>query len=353
MAVEKINIEEFLKLSENLPVIDVRSPAEFIQAHIPSVYSLPLFSDEERKIVGTTYKQKSREAAIKTGLEFFGVKMKNMVEEAEQIIGNRQQAISKNQLLIANCIVVYCWRGGMRSAAVAWLFDLYGYKVYVLRGGYKAYRNWVLQQFTKKYNLKILGGYTGSGKTILLKQLQALGLPVIDLEKLAKHKGSAFGALGEEAQPRQEMFENMLASELIKNSASEIWVEDESQRIGNMNIPNALWEQMRTSPVYFLDIPFEERLGFITGNYGQFEKEKLTEAILRIQKKLGGADTKEAINYLLENNITECFRILLKYYDKLYLKGLHSRKNYDELLNIIPCKSVTDDNVNKFLLQQA
>lgn len=342
MAIEKINIEEFLSLSEQYPVIDVRSPGEYNHAQIPGGYSLPLFTDEERKVVGTIYKQQSREAAIKTGLEFFGVKMKRMVEEAES--------------LNSKTMLVHCWRGGMRSAAIAWLLDLYGFKVYTLSGGYKAFRNWVLQQFNKEYNLKILGGYTGSGKTMVLKEMQQKGYPVIDLENLANHKGSAFGAIGENPQPSQEMFENLLAAELFKKTSSETetWLEDESQRIGKLIIPNSFWEKMRNSAVYFLDIPFAERLNYLATTYGSFEKEQLEESILRIQKRLGGLETKMALALLSEGNIEACFGILLKYYDKLYHKGLHNRKNYETLLNIIPCLSVnTAVNVNKLSLQEA
>ena len=356
MATEKINIENFLKLAEQYPVIDVRSPGEFNHAQIPGAYSLPLFSDEERKVVGTAYKQQSREAAIKIGLDFFGVKMKKMVEEVEEIIGNRQGATSNNNSLpVANCILVHCWRGGMRSGAVAWLLDMYGFKVYTLAGGYKAFRNWVLTQFNKDYTLKILGGYTGSGKTVVLKELKEKGHPVIDLENLANHKGSAFGAIGEKPQPSQEMFENLLAIELFKKSSSAgIWLEDESQRIGKLIIPNLFWEKMRNSPVYFLDIPFEERLSYLVTTYGNFEKEQLAESIGRIQKRLGGLEAKTALSLLFEDNIEGCFSILLKYYDKLYHKGLHNRKNYESLLNIIPCLSVNSSvNVNKLSLQEA
>lgn len=342
MAAEKINIEDFLKLADQYPVMDVRSPGEFTHAQIPGAYSLPLFTDEERKLVGTAYKQQSREAAIKIGLDFFGVKMKKMVEEVES--------------LNSKTILVHCWRGGMRSGAVAWLLDMYGFKVYTLVGGYKAFRKWVLKQFDKDYNLKILGGYTGSGKTIVLRELKEKGRSVIDLENLAHHKGSAFGAIGEKPQPSQEMFENLLATELFRRvpATSETWLEDESQRIGRLIIPNAFWEKMRNSPLFFLDIPFEERLTYLVNTYGNFEKGQLVESIERIQKRLGGLETKIAINLLAENNTRECFSILLKYYDKLYKKGLHNRKNYESLLNIIPCLSVNSPvNVNKLSLQEA
>lgn len=366
MTIDKLNIEDFLKLAKQYPVIDVRSPGEFSHAQIPSAHSLPLFSDEERKIVGTAYKQQSREQAIKIGLDFFGVKMKKMVEEVEVVVASCQLPVAGNKNLSAingqrtkeNTILVHCWRGGMRSAAVAWLLNMYGFKVYTLNGGYKAFRNWVLQQFNKEYNLKILGGYTGSGKTILLQELKTKGKNIIDLEGLANHKGSAFGAIGEKPQPSQEMFENLFAFQLFYQLDSEkslkaTWLEDESQRIGKVIIPNIFWEKMRNAPVYFLDIPFEERLVYLEATYGNFEKEKLADSIERIQKRLGGLETKTALNYLSDNNIKECFRILLKYYDKLYHKGLHNRKNYDSLLNIIPCNGVNSSvNVNKLFPQQ-
>jgi tRNA 2-selenouridine synthase len=369
MPIQKITIEEFLQLAKQHPVFDVRSPGEYTHAHIPGAISLPLFTDEERKVVGTAYKQQSKQDAIKIGLDYFGVKMKSMVETVESIISNWQLTISNkqtqkitsndNQLPVANCLLLHCWRGGMRSAGVAWLLDLYGFKVFTLIGGYKAYRKWVQAQFEKKYPLKIIGGYTGSGKTLVLKEMSKQNKSIIDLEALANHKGSAFGALGEAPQPKQEMFENLLAEQLLDVSikitdketannyhlSTNIYIEDESQRIGNLQIPMPLWYTMRKSPVYFLDIPFEKRLNYLTEEYGKFEKEKLVNAIIRIQKRLGGLDTKNAVNYLLENNHKECFRILLTYYDKYYLKGLENRENLSSLLNKIPCSGV-DTSVN-------
>ena len=372
MPIQKITIEEFLSLAKQHPVIDVRSPGEFAHAHIPSAISLPLFTDEERKEVGTAYKQQSREVAIKIGLDFFGPKMRKMVEEAESIVSgftlndSKENERLKNEQQETKNILVHCWRGGMRSGAVAWLLDMYGFKVFLLAGGYKAYRKWVLLQFEKEYNFNIIGGYTGSGKTLLIKELQNQGKTVIDLEGLANHKGSAFGALENIPQPGQEMFENRLAKSLLvarcsltgngdfhtKNEqlTSTIFLEDESQRIGNLQLPIPLWKTMRKAPVFFIDIPFEERLNYITSDYGKQNKEILKEAILRIQKRLGGLETKNAVNFLDENNYKECFNILLSYYDKWYYKGLQNRENLSSLLNKIPCTSVdTKTNTQKLL----
>ncbi len=364
MPIQKITIEEFLQLAKYHPVLDVRSPGEYTHAYIPAAYSLPLFTDEERKQVGTAYKQESREAAIKIGLDYFGVKMRKMVEETEGIVSrfsleNAYNSRNHNDQPETRNILVHCWRGGMRSAAVAWLFDMYGFKVYLLVGGYKAYRKWVLAQFEKEYNFNVIGGYTGSGKTLLLHELKNKNKTIIDLEGLANHKGSAFGALGEKPQPGQEMFENLLAEKLnevrspksdIGPLTSGIFIEDESQRIGNLQLPMPLWYTMRKSPVYFIDIPFEKRLDYITEDYGKQEKEKLAEAVLRIQKRLGGLETKNAIQFLKEGHLRGCFRILLSYYDKWYEKGLHNRENLSLLLNKIPCSSVdTEINTEKLL----
>ncbi|HSC53899.1 MAG TPA: tRNA 2-selenouridine(34) synthase MnmH [Phnomibacter sp.] len=312
-------------------VIDVRSPDEYAHAQIPGAYSLPLFSNEERKQVGTAYKQESRENAIKIGLKFFGPKMVSIVEQVEAWKQEMQATAKKNghthkgEQPTEFPIVVHCWRGGMRSAGIAWLLDLYGFKVYTIRGGYKVFRQWCLQQLEKEYPFKILGGYTGSGKTAVLHQLKKLGENMIDLEGLASHKGSAFGSINMPKQPSQEMFENQLALALHQTGQQgqkAIWLEDESQRIGSINIPTVLFRSMRKADLYFLDIPFAERLNLIVQDYGKGDIEKLVNAIIRIQKRLGGLETKNAIQCLLDQDLEGCFTILLRYYDKRYAKSL-------------------------------
>ena len=264
-----------------------------------------------------------------------------MVEAAEKIIKeHKTNATSNHESQTSNSVVVHCWRGGMRSSAVAWLLNFYGFHIYVLEGGYKVYRNWVLQQFDRPYDFSIVGGYTGSGKTELLKTLQQNNHAVIDLEGLANHKGSAFGALGQPPQPKQEMFENLLAAELDKNRERSFWLEDESQRIGALNIPHGFWNNMRNRQVYFMDIPFDQRLDHICSEYGAIEKELLINAIERIQKRLGPMETKAAIAFLIEDEVKACFRILLSYYDKTYLKALQNRENLAGLLNKIACSDV-------------
>ena len=186
----------------------------------------------------------------------------------------------------------------------------------------------------------------------MLNELEKEGELVIDLEKIACHKGSAFGSYKMPPQPRQEMFENLLALELQKKTDATdasmtnqaIWLEDEAQRIGDLNLPNSLWDKMRSSPIVFLDIPFEERLNHIVQEYGDCPTEKLIDSTKRISQRLGGLDTKNTLEFLEKHEVKEAFRILLKYYDKRYSKGLHNRENISALLTTVPCKSVTSKN---------
>jgi tRNA 2-selenouridine synthase len=357
MAVQKIDIDNFIietsaSIGSSLRssiTIDVRSPAEFEHAHIPHALNLPLFDNEQRALIGTTYKKQSREAAIKVGLPLFGTKMLPMIETVEAWIKDRQ----KENDLTKPTIYVHCWRGGMRSAAVAWLLDLYGYKVIQLTGGYKAYRNWVLAQFTIPYSLKVLGGYTGSGKTEILHALQEKNYAVIDLEGLAHHKGSAYGAIGQLPQPSQEMFENIVAEKLLEVNKKQksIWIEDESQRIGTVLIPTPLFHLMRNSTCYFMTIPFEQRLNFIVEGYGSFDQKSLIEATMRIQKRLGGLETKTAVDFITAGALKEAFSILLKYYDKWYEKN--AKNEVLPTIELIPVSSEIVDPVhNASLLEK-
>ena len=361
MPVEKVDIETFLSLATRYPVLDARSPGEFEHAHLPGAVSFPLFTDEERKVVGTAYKQQGREEAIKMGMEYFGVKMRRMVEEAESIAGNFKRGGHQKNLAAGDeqisapltgqkpAFLVHCWRGGMRSAAVAWMLNIYGFEVYLLEGGYKKFRSYVLETFAMPFKINILGGFTGSGKTELLHELSRKGLPVIDLEHLANHKGSAFGAVGPQAS--QEMFENELALALRSGGISprpesfntdgyaprEVWIEDESQRIGTLMIPNELWKTMQRAPVYFLEIPFERRLDRIEKEYGVRKKEDLDNSIVRIQKRLGGLEVKTARSFLEQNNTREAFSILLMYYDRCYLKSLKQKQSAGVQVCTLPC----------------
>jgi tRNA 2-selenouridine synthase len=316
-----ISIDMYLSFAEPVPLIDVRTPAEFEQAHVPDAFNIPLFTNEERVLVGTTYKQTGREAAILLGFDLSGSKWSGFIRQALEIAPGKR-------------VAVHCWRGGMRSSAMAWALSLYGFEVYLLEGGYKRYRNWVLDQFKLSWQLLILGGMTGSGKTDLLGELKRKGEQVIDLEALAQHQGSAFGSMNGLIQPTQEQFENNFAQQLKGCDPQKwIWIEDESVRIGQRIIPKPFWDQMRSADVLCLEVPFENRLHKLVEEYGVLDPDFLTECCIRIAKRVGPDQTKHAVLAIREGRIVDFIRILLHYYDKQYKKGLEKR-NADQVFPV-------------------
>lgn len=333
--IQTLDIDKFLQMAETIPVIDVRTPLEFAHAHIPDAHNLPIFSNDERVQVGTTYKQKSREAAILLGFDLTGPKWSGFIKQALKIAPQKK-------------ILIHCWRGGMRSGAMAWALNLYGFEVFLLEGGYKRYRNWVLDQFKETYSIHILGGMTGSGKTKTLTRLKDHSQQVIDLEDLAQHQGSSYGSLGQLIQPGQEQFENLLARELNKiDKNTPLWLEDESLSIGRCFIPNPIFHQMRQAPVMKIIVPFQERVDFLVKEYGVLDKEFLIESTLRIGKRLGPEQTRDAVLAIRENRMDDFIKIVLVYYDKTYANGQGKREK--ESIHIIQCSS-TDAKENCRLL---
>ncbi len=322
---ETIEIEEFLKNSKHISIVDVRSPGEFEHGHIPGALNIPVFDNEERAQVGTIYKKKGKELAIALGYEIVGPKLKSFADLA--------RTHSRDGKLL-----VHCWRGGMRSGKMAEFFEAGGVTTQILNGGYKTYRNHVLTHFGDKLHICLLGGETGSGKTEILKQLAAAGEQVIDLEELASHRGSTFGAIGMNPQPTVETFENNLFSAISKiDPKRKVWIEAESRSIGRVFIPAPLWEQMEAAPFYRLQVPFEVRVQRLVIDYGNFPKEILQEALDRIKKRLGGLDHKNASEALQTGDMAEFIRMALRYYDKAYIHPLEKRK-LEEVISV-PCES--------------
>ncbi|MBL8002984.1 MAG: tRNA 2-selenouridine(34) synthase MnmH [Flavobacteriales bacterium] len=308
------SVQELIPALDRLPLIDVRSPGEFARGHIPGAHSLPLFTDEERTVVGTLYKQQGRDQAVLEGLRIVGPRMASIVEQARAIAPEGR-------------IAVHCWRGGERSGSVAWLLDKAGFtEVLTLRGGYKAFRRHIQEAFTVPYDLRVLGGYTGTGKTETLGHLRELGEQVIDLEGLANHKGSSYGALGEAPQPTTEHFENLLWQALRQlDTTRPIWVEDESLMIGRVRIPDAFHHRIRACILHFAEMPIEERADRLVVDYGRFPKEQLAEATRRIEKRLGPQHCKAALEALEAGDLRTVALITLRYYDKAYLRGTEGR----------------------------
>ena len=311
--IHPITVQELMKLPGRMPVLDVRTPDEFTKGHMPNAGNLPLFDNEERARVGTTYKQQGREAAILLGFDLAGPKWSGFIRQALTFAPEKKLAL-------------HCWRGGMRSGAMAWALDLYGFETYTIKGGYKNYRRWVLQQSDAPYRLQVIGGMTGSGKTKILRELDQLGEQTIDLEDLAQHRGSSYGTLNHLVQPSQEQFENNLAARLHQlDHNREIWVEDESSNIGKCMIPRYLWDQIRKAPLFDLQVDAEQRVDTLVNEYGSLDKDFLVECTDRIHKRLGLMHTKQAIAAIREDRMADFIRLVLVYYDKAYRATLIGR----------------------------
>lgn len=327
MTLQKLSVKRFLELSESCPLIDVRSPSEYNLGHIPGAANIPLFNDVERAAVGTKYKKEGRIPAIVEGIKLTGPAMFSKLEQALRIANNRK-------------ILIHCWRGGMRSEAMAWLFSLGGIETEVLEGGYKSYRHHILERLSEKRKLIVLGGMTGSSKTHILKYLNDHGQKVIDLEGIANHKGSAFGSLGQPPQPSTEQFANILFNDLKQTERDfPIWVEDESRNIGSVFLPDGFYSNMQHSPVIVLMMDVQTRLPRLIKEYSPFPTDVLKTSIMKISKRLGGDKAHEAINAVDAGDIARAIEITLYYYDKAYLFGLKKKAQK----NLIYVETNSDD----------
>lgn len=298
-----------------VPIVDVRTPAEFAHGHIPGAANIPLFTNEERVTVGTSYKRQGREAAILLGFDLTGAKWSGFIRQALELSPEKK-------------VAVHCWRGGMRSAAMAWALDLYGFEVALIQGGYKQYRRWVLKKMEQPWDFLVVGGMTGSGKTAILKQLDSQGEQTVDLEDLAQHQGSTYGTLNRLQQPTQEQFENDLATRLSTLDPNRpIWIEDESQNIGRCLLSKPFYAQMRNAPIFDLQVPLDQRVAALEQEYGGLDRDFLVECTERIIKRLGPEQTKNAVIAIREGRIPDFIRQVLVYYDKAYRKGLISRQS--------------------------
>ncbi|HEU5290064.1 MAG TPA: tRNA 2-selenouridine(34) synthase MnmH [Cyclobacteriaceae bacterium] len=310
-----ITIDDFFKLRETLPVIDVRSEGEFEDGHIRQAINIPLLNNAERIAVGTDYKQHGQEEAIKTGFRLVGPRLLEIVLEAEKV------AVRKE-------MIVHCWRGGMRSSNFCQFVSMDGIKTHQLAGGYKAYRTAALEEFKKPFSFVVIGGCTGSGKSEIIRALARQGEQVIDLETLANHKGSVFGGLMQSPQPTSEQFQNNLFEEILQLDINKrIWIEDESIAIGKIFLPNDFWQTLNTSPVIEVEMEKSNRINRLVKEYGKADKKEFLQAMERITKKLGGQHFNAAKEKLLQGDMASVIEILLTYYDKAYLNGLEKKKH--------------------------
>ncbi|MEM7793124.1 MAG: tRNA 2-selenouridine(34) synthase MnmH [Cyanobacteria bacterium P01_C01_bin.118] len=295
------------------PILDVRSPGEYAQGHLPDAVSFPLFSDEERAQVGTCYKRQGKETAIELGLEFVGPKMAGLVKQAKVLALERQ-------------VRVHCWRGGMRSGSVGWLLETSGLDVNLLAGGYKAFRHWVRETLAWPLPIIVVGGMTGTGKTDILHALRDLGEQVLDLEGLANHRGSSYGALMLPPQPSTEQYENLIAAQWVRfDPQRPVWIEAESKRVGICCVPAEIMDQMEAANTLEVRRSETERLDILVGVYGQANANELIAATERLQKRLGGLRTQAAVNHIKSGELTAAASIILTYYDRAYRHDLVRR----------------------------
>ena len=304
LPIEPIN---FLEQSALYPVIDVRSPGEFAQGHVPGATNIPIFDDAERTVVGTLYVQSGREQAIQKGLDFALPKTRYYRESLRKVCSPGK-------------ILLHCWRGGLRSASMAEVFRTAGYEVALLAGGYKSYRRFIRNGLAKPAQIMVLGGCTGSGKTGLLHAMSEMGEQVVDLEGLACHKGSVFGALGQPDQPTNEQFENNLYAKWSELDLSRaVWLEDESRMIGRVTLPDPIVGHITNGVLIKVELDVKVRIHRLVNEYSLFDKQLLADAVNRIGERLGGAKTKEAMDALQKDRFEAVAAIALSYYDKAYL----------------------------------
>jgi tRNA 2-selenouridine synthase len=292
------------------PIVDLRSPLEFNCGHIPGAINLPLFSDEERAAVGTSYRRQGRAAAVQLGLGYVGPRLEWLGQQlSAQLLGWDDKA----QLRL------HCWRGGMRSGSVAWLTGVLELPTLLLEGGYKRYRGWALAQFERPWPLRLLAGRTGTGKTDLLHALAARGQAILDLEGLANHRGSSFGGLGMPPQPSCEHYENRLALALWRQRQGQaIWLEAESVQVGRCRIPAGLWRQMQAAAAIEIHRPLEERIERLVAVYGALGQEPLRQATERIGRRLGPERSRAALAAIDRQDWAGACAQMLDYYDRCY-----------------------------------
>lgn len=314
--IKRLSINEFIAGSKNHVVVDARSEAEYAKAHIPTAVNIPILCNEHRVIIGTLYKQQGRETAVRKGFELVGPLFVTFIDKAKLLAPN-------------GVVYIYCARGGMRSNILAWVLGMAGFKVMVLEGGYKKFRNYVLTTFVMPIKLIVIGGQTGSGKTELITQLtNQVNYSPIDLEGLAGHKGSAYGGIGLPVQCSQEHFENKLATLINAQEQPHYFiVENESIAIGTIRLPKVLYDLMHAAPIIELVMPTKLRLARIVNEYGSLDKNLLITQTQTLAKRLGGLATQQAITAIATDNTNEWVQLLMYYYDKSYGAGLANWKN--------------------------
>lgn len=341
---KEIDIDEFIKKKEKFCVIDVRSESEFNEDHILGAINVPILDDEERKFIGTLYKEKGVKAAKAMARQITMPKMLEKLNLIYSIIDNNKKTP-----------LIYCARGGDRSGIIATFLAMENTYVFRLKGGYKAYRGHVLNYFNNIFykDIKVFYGLTGTGKTEVLLELKRNGLPIIDLEGLANNRGSVFGHIGLGIQPSQKKFDSDLYNALNYIKEDYIIVEGESKKIGRLYIPEQFYDKMIRGDAYLIECSLELRIKRIIDEYGgylQENKEEIVRSIGILKAQIGTEKTTELINQFNSGKLYELVNYLLvNYYDILYEKNRKSKKGYIASYiadNVVECgKNIANDMI--------
>ncbi len=317
-----ITLEQALALREKgALLVDARSPDEFAEATIPGAMNVPILDNAERAEVGTLYKQVGKRQARQRGVEIVAPKIPAMIEQ-----------IARRQAETSQPVVVFCWRGGMRSLALTQFLELAGTPARQLSGGHKGFRRHVLDYFEQGQwaRLLVFRGLTGVGKTYYLHRMEEQGYPVIDLEGLANHRGSAFGNLGLPPQPNQKMFESLLWDQLRKVPCDGYALaEGESRYIGRVALPVRVYQSLQIETSIWLNASLESRVKNILADYPAVDqlKEEFTLPIRALKDKLGRDTMNRFLQLLEEGNWSELVsELMVNYYDPLYRHTLPERR---------------------------
>ncbi|WP_410208204.1 tRNA 2-selenouridine(34) synthase MnmH [Fusobacterium sp.] len=304
-----MNFEDFLK-EESAILVDVRTPKEFTIDNVPNTVNIPVLLDEERVEVGTTYVQVSKEKAKELGIQFISKRLPEIFKQVQEL--------SEKYSLI----VFMCARGGMRSGSMASLFDSLGYKIGKLQGGYKLYRKYVqsaIPELNKNFKYIVVHGKTGVGKTKILNKMSSLGISTMDLEGMAAHKGSFFGALGEKLPQSQKRFDGSVFEFLRTCKTKYIVVESESKRIGNVYIPESVYQSMTDGIHLYIDTDIKNRIDILMEDYAHVPLNEIKKCIMKVSRYVSKEKTANYLKLLEEKRLEElCAALIKEYYDPLY-----------------------------------
>jgi tRNA 2-selenouridine synthase len=317
---QRVTIEQIGEFDE---IIDVRTPLEYAEDHVPGAINAPVLSNEERVIVGTLYKASPFDAT-RVGA---AIAARNIAHHLDTIFADRPRNWRP---------LIYCWRGGKRSGSMTAMFNMIGWRARQLEGGYKAYRHTVIEALGAlpgRFRYVVLAGPTGSGKTRLLQALGVAGAQTLDLEQLAAHRGSLLGALPERAQPSQKAFDTALAQELRTfDAAQPVFVEAESRRIGTITLPDSLIAGIHAAPCVVVEVTREERCALLLNEYGHLLDEPgyFREQLLKLVP-LHGRERVESWCGLLDAGERETLTetLVVEHYDPAYTRS--SRRNFEKL----------------------